>query len=140
VTTHAKADRELLVAEHDHGAEQEHDDRRNLGGQALAGLARSRGDAIAGHDEGTHDHERGSEDPGNRKGSRQPTRGRSEKRQQNKGAQARNVAGFLLLGLALLALDADESAQQDGGSEIERDCQKLSIFHGQAARFLTCSG
>ena len=58
----------------------------------------------------------------------------------NSATQARNVAGFLLFDLALLALDADESAQQNGGSEIERDCQKLSIFHGQAGRFLACSG
>lgn len=39
------------------------------------------------------------------------TRGGTEKGKQGEGPQARDVVGFLLLGLALLALDADERAE-----------------------------
>ena len=36
----AEPDRQRLVAVHDHGAEQKHDDRGNFGGQPLAILTR----------------------------------------------------------------------------------------------------
>src|SRR5262249_55727488 len=61
---HAKADGERRIAEHDHGAEQEHDDRRNFGGKTFAVLARPRRDEITGDDHGADDQKRGSKDRG----------------------------------------------------------------------------
>jgi len=40
------------------------------------------------------------------------------------------VAGVLLFAFALLALDADESAEQDGNSEIACRCKELLVLHG----------
>jgi hypothetical protein len=63
---HAKPDGERRIAEHDHGAEQEHDHRRDLGGQPFAVLARPRCDEIAGDDHGADNQKRGRKDPGSR--------------------------------------------------------------------------
>jgi hypothetical protein len=40
------------------------------------------------------------------------------------------VAGVPLFAFALLALDADESAEQDGNSEIACRCKERLVVHG----------
>ena len=59
---------------------------------------------------------------------RQIARRGAEQRQQGEGTQAGDAA-FALLGLALLALDADQRPEQNGGGEIEREVEQLLIFH-----------
>ncbi len=117
----AETDGKLAMTEHDHNAEQKHDNRGNLGGQPLAVSARPRRDDIARPDEGADDQEGGRQDPRGREGSRQPPGSCTEKRQQDEGAQSGDAMGFLLLGLALFTLDADECAEQDCRGEVERD-------------------
>jgi hypothetical protein len=68
----ANADCQLLVAEHDHGAEQEDNWLRHLGGQPLAVRTWLGIDEIARSDEGAHDEDGGSQDPGGRRLARQP--------------------------------------------------------------------
>ena len=55
--------------------------------------------------------------------------GRAEQGQQGEGPQARDMAGLLLLCLALLALDADKRAEQDGNGEIATNHEKLLLVH-----------
>ena len=55
-------------------------------------------------------------------------RRRAEQREQGEGAQAGDAA-LALLGFPLLALDADQRAEQNGGGEIERKVEQLLIFH-----------
>ena len=117
------------IAEHDKRAEQEDHQRRDLGGEPLAVLAHARGGEIAHHDEGADDDERRRQDPGRRQAAGEKAGSRAEQREQGEGAQARDMLGLMLLGLALLALDADESAEQDGDGEIAGNREQLLLFH-----------
>ena len=125
-----KADGERLVAEHDGGAEQEDDDAGHLGGEPLVVLARARRGEVAGGDEGADGEQRRGEDPGRGELFRHPAGGGAEQRQQDEGAQAGDVAGVVLLRLPLLALDADQRAEQDGGGEVAGEDEKVVIVHG----------
>ena len=84
----------------------------------LPPIARPRCDEITGNNECADDEKRRGKDPGRGQSLREKAGGRAEQGQQDEGPQARDVAGLLLLGLALLALDADKRAEQDGDGEI----------------------
>jgi hypothetical protein len=60
----AEPDGDGLMAEHDHGAQQEQDGRRDLGGKPFGIGARLGVDEIAGGDEGADGQEGGSQEPG----------------------------------------------------------------------------
>ena len=124
---HPESDGELALAEHDESAEQEDDDGGDLGGEALAPIARPHCDEITGNDECADDEKRRGQDPGRGQILREKAGGRAEQGQQGEGPQARDVAGLLLLGLALLALDADKRAEQDGDGEIAGDREQLLL-------------
>ena len=52
---------------------------------------------------------------------RQPPRRGAEQGDQGEGAQAGDAAHVVLFDFALLALDADQRPEQNGGGEVQRE-------------------
>ena len=73
---------------------------------------------------------RRSQDPGRGRGLRdKPARRRARTSASRVKVRRPGDAALLLLRFPLLALDADQGAEQNCGGEIERDVEQLLIFH-----------
>src|SRR5262249_17608765 len=114
-------------AEH-HGAAQQVDhDRSDLGGEPEGGL-RARVDCVADQHDRDGEHAAGHEDRRCREPQREPRRDRAGLGQQDEGAQARGTA-LGLLGLLLLALDADQRADRERDREVPQRGEQLAVVH-----------
>jgi hypothetical protein len=83
---HAEPDGQLLVTEHDHGAEQEDNGSGDLGGQPF-GVGIGFGiDEIAGSHESTDDQYRRGQDPRRRQLAREPAGHSAQQGEQCEGA------------------------------------------------------
>jgi hypothetical protein len=105
------------VAEHGHGAEEEDRDRGDLSGQAERAILGAGGQRGAGQDQRRYRQERRQQHP-RHAAARQEARHGADQRQQDEGPEPANA--FQALALALLALHADQGANQQRGGEVPR--------------------
>ena len=119
-------DRQLAVAEHGHGAEEEDRHRGDLGGQAERAILGAGDQRVAGEDQRRYRQERRQQHPWHAAAARQEARHGPDQREQDEGPEP---DAFQILALALLALHADQGADQQRDGEVPDDADIEGLGH-----------